>query len=223
MTDHSRLLDRYKRIREVRFHLNQILTKKVSTETMQECGCKLGIFRNGTFVLGSEHETALLMDYCLYAPKTDGQNLVARFLKETPPPAGSDELNALQAMTHAYYSVFQITDVERGVGVSVKDLLRDDPGFIVDVGLGNTALRHLMVATRIIPMDGVLTTGGAVLSLDPKVARRVFDELTRAKLTPGTFDFHRITPWQEAEITALIIHTCLSTGMSSQRGEPHTS
>jgi hypothetical protein len=225
MTDHSRLLDRYKRIREVRFRLNQILTKMVSTETMQECGRKLGMFREGTFVFGSEDEASILMDYCIYYPQSDGRNLVAKYLEKTPPSEGSDEMVALQAMTHAYYSVFQVTDVERGVGVSVEDLLRDEPGFIFDVGFGNTAFRHLMVATRIIPMDGFLTTGGAGLPLDAKAARRVFDELTRAKLTPETFDFHRIAPRQEADIAALIIRTCLSTGMSSHvaYAEPGTS
>ncbi len=158
---------------------------------------------------------SLLMDYCLYQPQPDGRNLVERFLEKSPPPEDSDEMVALRAMTEAYYSLFQITDVERGVGVTIQDLLRDETGFIMDIGFGNTARRHLMVATRIIPVEGFLMTGGAGLLVDASAARRIFNELIRMKQTPETFDFKRMTPLQEADLAALMIRTCLSSGMSS--------
>ncbi len=173
MTDHAGLLDRYRRTREVRFRLNHLLVQTIPKKTLDECGLKLGFLRKGTFVFETEDESALLMDYCLYYPQPDGRNLVAKYLEESPPPAGSEEMAALQAMTHAYYSLFQITDVERGVGVSVEDLLREEAGFIVDVGMGNSVRRHMMLATRIIPMDGFLTTGGAGLPLDSSAAGRI--------------------------------------------------
>ena len=216
MTAHSDLLGRYKRIREVRFRLNNLLVGTISKKTLEDCGRKLGFFRRGRLVFGSEDEMSLLMDYCLYQPEPDGRNLVAKYLEKSPPPADSDEMVALRAMTEAYYSLFQITDVERGVGITVQDLLRDETGFIVDIGFGSTAQRHLMVATRIIPVEGFLMTGGAALPVDASAARRLFNELTRMKQTPETFDFKRMTPLQEAELASLIIRTCVSSGMSSQ-------
>ena len=140
---------------------------------------------------------------------------MAKYLEKSPPPADSDEMIALRAMTEAYYSLFQITEVERGVGVTVQDLLRDETGFIVDIGFGNTAQRHLILASRIIPIEGFLTTGGAALPVDPAAGRRIFDELRRMKQTPETFDFKRISSLQEAELAALVIRICLSSGMSS--------
>ena len=59
-------------------------------------------------------------------------------------------------MTAAYYSLFLITEVERGVGVSVQDLLRDETGFVVDVGFGTTAQRHLMLGVPDHPDRGLL-------------------------------------------------------------------
>jgi len=215
MTAHSDLLGRYKRIREVRFRLNNLLVGTISKKTLEDCGRKLGFFRRGRLVFGSEDEMSLLMDYCLYQPEPDGRNLVAKYLEKSPPPADSDEMVALRAMTEAYYSLFQITEVERGFGVTVQDLLRDETGFIVDIGFGNTAPRHLILASRIIPIEGFLTTGGAALPVDPAAGRRIFDELRRMKQTPETFDFKRISPLQEAELAALVIRTCLSSGMSS--------
>jgi hypothetical protein len=215
MSDHSGLLGRYRRIREVKVRLNNLLLKTIPKKTLEECGRLLGFYRKGVMVFETEDETALLMDYCLYYPGPDGRNLVAKYLEESPPPAGSDELAALRAMTHAYYSIFQATDVERGVGVSVQDLLRGETGFVVDVGFGETAQRHMILATRIIPMEGFLMTGGAALPLDASAAKRFFDELARTNQTPDTLDFHSITPRQEAAIAALIIRTGRSAGMSS--------
>src|SRR4051794_2799431 len=170
MTDHSGLLDRYRRMREVRFRLNNLLVKTIPKATLEECGRILGFFRKGTLFFDSEDETALLMDYCIYYPGADGRNLVAKYLEKSPPAADSEEMVALQAMTHAYYSLFQVVEVERGIGVSVRDLLRDETGFLVDVGFGNTARPHMMLATRSIPMEGFLTTGGAALPVDASAA-----------------------------------------------------
>ena len=126
MTDRSGLLDRYRRTREVRFRLNNLLVKTIPKKTLEECGRILGFFRKEVLVFETEDETSVLMDYCLYYPGPDGRNLVAKYLEKSPPPADSEEMAALQEMTHAYYSLFQVVDVERGVGVSVRDLLRGE-------------------------------------------------------------------------------------------------
>ena len=43
----------------------------------------------------------------------------------------------------------------------------------MDIGFGNTAQRHLILASRIIPIEGFLTTGGAALPVDPAAGRRI--------------------------------------------------
>ena len=202
-------------MREVRFRLNNLLVKTIPKKTLEECGRLLGFFRKGTLFFDSEDETALLMDYCLYYPQPDGRNLVARYLEKSPPAADSEEMIALETMTHSYYSLFQVIEVERGIGVSVRDLLRDETGFIADVGFGNTGLQHMIVATRIIPEEGFLMTGGAALPVDESAAKRIFKELKRTGYNPETFDYKQITPRQEAEVAALVIRACRSTGMSS--------
>ena len=114
MTDHSGLLDRYRRMREVRFRLNNLLVKTIPKKTLEECGRILGFFRKGTLFFDTEDETAVLMDYCLYYPQPDGRNLVAKYLEKSPPPPGSDEMAALQEMTHAYYSLLQVSAWSEG-------------------------------------------------------------------------------------------------------------
>src|ERR1700722_3133730 len=101
MTDHSGLLGRYRRMREVRFRLNNLLVKTIPKKTLDECGRILGFFRKGVLFFETEDETSLLMDYCIYYPQPGGRNLVAKPLKKPPPPADSDEMLALQSMTQA--------------------------------------------------------------------------------------------------------------------------
>jgi hypothetical protein len=216
MTDHSKLLDRYRRAREVRFRLNNLLVQTIPKKTLEECGHKLGFSRKGILFFETEDEASILMDYCIYHPGPDGRNLVAKYLEKSPPAAGSEEMLALETMTHAYYSLFQVVEVERGVGVTVRDLLRNETGFIVDVGFGNTAQRHGMLATRIIPMDDFLMTGGAALPADASAASRIIKELKQANFHLDTFDFKQITPRQEADLAALIIRACRSAGMTSR-------
>lgn len=203
-------------MREVTFRLGNLLVKTIPKSTLEECGRLLGFIRKGMLVFETEDESSVLMDYCIYYPGSDGRNLVAKYLEKAPPPADSDEMVALQQMIHAYYSMFQVIDVERGVGVSVRDVLRGTTGFIVDVGFGNTAQRHMAMATRVIPVDGFLMTGGAGVPVDASAAERIFKELKRTGYNPETFDYKQITPRREAELAAVVIRECRSAGMTSR-------
>ena len=64
----------------------------------------------------------------------------------------------------------------------------------------NTAQPHMIVATRIIPVEGFLMTGGAGLPVDASAAERISKELKRTGYNPETFDYEQITPRQEAEV-----------------------
>lgn len=215
MTDHTRLLDRYLQIRDVRYRLNNQLAGLIPKKTLEECARRLGLMKQGILVFDSESEMSILMDYCIYYPTAGRPSLVARYLK-TSPPADSQERAIVEAMTRSYYSLLQVKDVERGVGVSAHDLLRDEDVFLVDVGFGNTAKRHMMLATRIIPMDDLFMTGGAALPIDATAARRILNDLTKAKLTPESIDFDQISPERDAEVSALIIRACRAAGTTSK-------
>jgi hypothetical protein len=85
------------------------------------------------------------MDYGIYNVETAGRNAVQRYLAESPPPPGSDEMVLLKAELKAYYSLLQVIDLERGVGVTVQDVLRGETGFMADIGLSGTAKKGLFL------------------------------------------------------------------------------
>ena len=96
-----------------------------------------GIYRKGT-VFGSEAETSILMDDPPSTTPIVTVYLAGRYLEKKPLcPADSVETSGSAGDDRGIkYSLFQITDVERGVGISVQDLLRNETGFVVDIGFG---------------------------------------------------------------------------------------
>jgi uncharacterized protein YecA (UPF0149 family) len=72
----------------------------------------------------------------------------------------------------------------------------------------------MMLANRIIPLSDFLMTSGAPLPLDATTAESIATKLKQTY--PVGFDFHRLTPQQEADLAAMIIRTCRATGISSQ-------
>ena len=137
MTTHEHLLPVYLRLRQAGLRLNHKLVGTLSKEALHEGARRLGMLHGETLVFDSEDETSVLMDYCIYNLYSGGKNAAQRYLAESP-PGGPDEMIFLQAMQTAYYSILQVTDVERGVGVAVRDLLRGGTGFLVDVGFGSS-------------------------------------------------------------------------------------
>jgi hypothetical protein len=208
---HAHLVPTYRRLRKISVGLSQKLVETLSKEDMEEGARKLGLWHKGQLVLGAEDELSVLMDYCIYNVYRKGQNAVQRMLAEAP-PSDLDERAILGAQANARYSLFQVSEVEKGVGVSLVDALRKDELFVVDVGFGSSARRGIGFAGRIIPLDGYFMTGGAMLPFDERTVKRAERDLDRwlARVT----DFDRLTPAEDAEFTAQVIRSCLESGAS---------
>jgi hypothetical protein len=222
MTEHSQFLPRYEQLRRAALPLNHRLVETLPKSVLDEGGKKLGILRKGVLVLDSEDEIAVLMDYCLYDVRRQGKNAVERYLAESPPPPGSDERVLLEAMLQARYSLFVVEAAEPGVGVTIRDLLRDEPLFLLDVGFSRTAPVGLVLATRIIAPEGIVKTTGAALPVGvlPAAERgRFLQQLTSA--FQGA-DFLDVPPEKASDFVATVIRTCLQQGAAEhiQYGEP---
>jgi hypothetical protein len=209
MSEHARLVPIYRRLRELGVKLNKALVHSLSREELEEGSRRLGILREGTLVLDSEDELAVLMDYCIYDIYRGGRNAVERMLAESP-PSDPEERALLEAKSRAYYSVFQVTDAERGVGVIVEDTLRGGTHFMADVSFGDTARKGYLLAGRVIAMDAFLMSTGAMLPVAGRGAQRLADVLEHE--VPRDTDFTRLTPAQQADLTTQMIRACLEGG-----------
>jgi hypothetical protein len=216
MTSHADVLPVYRRLRQVGVKLNHKLVKTLSAEAFRQGASALDILKGEKFVFDSEDESAVLMDFCIHNVRIDGLNAVQRYLDDSPPEADSDEMLLLTAMLGSFYSLVQVVEAEHGVGVTVVDALCGDTFFVADIGLGTSGQAGSLFATRLFGLEdeGFHMTGGAGLPVTTPALEKIRKALDR-RFAPGT-DFALLTPEQESDLAALVIRSCLASGMSSQ-------
>lgn len=115
MTQHAELLARYQRLRQVGLALNNRLVETLPRSVLDEGGHKLGLLRGNVLTLDTEDELAPLMDYCLHDVRRQGLNTIERYLAESPPPPGSDELVLLECFAaRPVYTSYRRSRRKRG-------------------------------------------------------------------------------------------------------------
>lgn len=216
MTRHAELLARYKHLRQVGLELNNRLVQTLSRSVVNEGGKKLGILKGKVLTLDTEDEIAVLMDYCLHDLRRDGVNAVEQYLRASAPTPESDEWILLQALRQARYSLFATEATEPGVGVHARDLLRDEPLFIVDVGFSRSASVGMVLAARIVSPEGINMTTGAALPvgvLSPADRTRFLEGV---KTTFRDVDFRNLSPEESSQLATTVIRTCLKKGAAER-------
>ncbi len=212
MSEHAAILPRYKQLRELSVELNTRLSQLLSKDAIEEGGNKLGILKGKTILLDSEDMICVLMDYCLYNVRRQGMNTIERYLAESPPPPDSDEMVILKGMQNARYTLFLVESSERGVGITIRDLLCDETRFVTDVSFSQSAQIGLVLAGRLLAPEGICITSGAVLPVGvlPSEERDRFLQPFLEKFKGA--GFRHITPEEESELAAALIRMCLKRG-----------
>jgi hypothetical protein len=218
MVPQSILVARYRRFREIATKLNGKLVKCLSKDALEEGARDLGFLKKGVFVFDSEDETSVLMDYCIYNVVRQDRNAIQIYLAQNPPSEGSDDAIVLDAMSNAWYSLFIIEAVERGSGVRLRDSLRQTEHLLMDINLSRSAVRGLLFASRAMPFDGFIMSGGAGLPIHASAedADELMGKLHKALFAKNIASFSQLTPQQEKDLARSIITTALSCGASSQ-------
>ena len=95
----------------------------------------------------------ILMDFCLYYYRLDGKNAVDRYLAAGSPDHGTEELQMLEAMQRARYSILGIDEVIDGLGVCARDLLRNESLLLVDENMAACMETGMSIAGRLLVFD----------------------------------------------------------------------
>ena len=205
----AEVLRRYKHLRAVGLRMNSRLVSTLSKQSLTTGARRLGMLEgNDVIALGTEDESAVLMDYCLHDVRHKGRNAIEQFLIDSPPPDDSDEMVYLRAKTQAFYSVLEVEKAERGLGVAMRDLVTGKSLVVVDLGFGSSADVGLLIAGRLLPVEDWHMTSGAALPLGilpahlREEAARDLRQMLRSD--GGTFD------------PAPVIRMCLEEGLSQR-------
>jgi len=216
MIERAALLERYRQLRATMRELHSQLLDTLPKDTLTRCGKKLGLMVDGTLVFENEHESSVLIDYCLYEGWSGQHNAISRFLAQQPYNPASDEMVMLEAMSRARYSLLQVESVASGVGVNCRDLLRGDSGFIVDEGMGDTASHGVVFGCHLVMLPEMSFTTGAPLPIDPGALEKILHALKDGTGGISQMNFDNLSPQEQAELSSVIIRCALARSASSR-------
>jgi hypothetical protein len=166
MNQQSNILGRYKRIRSLSAQLNHQLLQYIDKSTLQKVGKELGLIKRGVFVFGSEEESNVLVDFCILF--ADGPRApITRLQRSADFTPDRDEMQILEAMQRAVYSVFIVDEADGKGIIKAHDYLTGESVVLIDQGLSTTVIPNLGLATNLIPIPGsnAFMTGGASMPL----------------------------------------------------------
>jgi hypothetical protein len=206
LLNYGDILARYQRMRKVSLELNKALPRYVPREGLEATARRLGFWQKGTLVFDSMDQSCVLFDQAIHGYFKDGRNAVDRYLADHPPTPGSDQEAVLAAKQRSFYSLFQVEGIVPDVGVHVHDMLRDRRQFLADVGFSQTAVKGLVLATRVLPFEDFIMTAGAALPTDA-------DTLTKISRLPALnkppSDIESMSRQEMADVAATVIGLCL--------------
>jgi hypothetical protein len=179
----NRIVDKYRRLRPTRLRLNNSLVARLPKDVLTEGARRLGILRDGAFVFGSEDESTVLMDYCIYDVFRNGRNAVEQYLLDCPPAAGSDEEVCLRAMQGATYGLAVVLQVQSGTGCLIENLYTNKQHLLVDLGFSRSATPGLLLGTRLLDFGEYVASGGAAIPLGVLTAEQLAE--WRERLSAG--------------------------------------
>lgn len=207
------LLDRYKHLREVGRNLNVTLARQLPKPAVPECGKRLGIFKSGNLILNNDDEIGVLYDYCLYHHRRGGKNIIERTLEQSPPAPESAEMELLQAMLQAHFSVFRVDRIVPHRGAKLTDLVTGESFTLVDIGLSSTGMEGVILAGRILSLADLTMSSGALIPVPEVVFDRRIDPVIRTfmKNRPSASG-KRLAPAREAAFAAQVLRIALHAG-----------
>jgi hypothetical protein len=210
--DYADIAERYQRMRNISLELNKVLPRYVPREGLEATARKLGFWQNGTFVFDNVDQSCVLFDQAIHGYFKDGRNAVDRYLADHPAAPGSDQEAVLAAKQRSFYSLFQVEGIVPDMGVHVRDILRDGRQFLADVGFSQTAVKGLVLATRVLPFEDFIMTAGAALPTDADTLTKI-SRLPPLNKPPS--DIESMSRQEMADVAATIIGLCLK-GDASQ-------
>jgi hypothetical protein len=160
---HIHLLDRYMSLRPLLRDMHSEAFRQMSRRGIRQAAEALGMWRDNTLYFDNESNMDVFWEYCLYQHFHDGQNGVQRYTRASRFAPGSDKALLAAAMTNARYRLMEIESLEKGVGITVRDILRHDRFFIMDRNFGSTATAGAVISGTILGLSEFsMTTGGVV-------------------------------------------------------------
>ena len=121
--------------------------------------------------------------------RIEGQSVLEAYLEESPRRLSRAERGWLEAQQAAWLSLWEVSDVERGVSITLRDLLTDETRCVHEVSGSQTLVARDVLLARIVDHKGTsLLCGSHPRPLPPapaaEVLRRARGRLRRKRAVP---------------------------------------
>jgi hypothetical protein len=151
----------------------------------------------------------LVVPWSIYHYRVEGQSVLEAYLEEGPRRLSDVERGWLEAQQAAWLSLWEVSEVEPGVSITLRDLLTDETRYVHEVGGSQGLVARDVLLARIVDHD----TGSFLCGLHPRpllpaaaaeVERRARGRLRRKRAVPverlrdEAFGRYLIKRWQEA-------------------------
>ncbi len=153
----------YVKYRKLGKELSSRIARTVTKHELEAAAYSLRMIHKGVMVFDSEDEASVLMDRVFYDLPRGERNVVSDFyLSRSPEEFTPDERRLLEAKMNAWFSLFQIEDVDKGESiVYLTDLIKQSgPLKLIDINLAASCQQKWLLATRLVPFDGWCMTSG---------------------------------------------------------------
>ena len=200
-------VQRYQCLRGLARDLNHRIIQTIPREAIPQVAEAIGRLQGGVLVLGSEDESNVLMDCCLFDWIREGKNLIEKYAENHPAAPGTTEHELLEAYRQAKYRIVVPQSRVPGAGAYFVDLLSGEELFIMDIGLSQIP-HQVAYATRTIPLGQFWMTGGAGLPTGSEAIKNAIDRLTKQRLV----EEGRFTDPHKAAL--VFVRTLLESGAS---------
>ena len=172
-------LRKYRRLRDVGNPLMTRIADGVPKELFIRAGEDLGLSKNSrTFVLKSRNDCDFVMDRAIHDILWEGKRWIERVCDEDIGKYQPEEQAMLKAHRAPAFSLYEVMAVSAGRGVLLKDLFDGRELFLIDLGLGATGSKGLVIATRVISHRDIHFTAGVTMAYRPERVKSMIERLS---------------------------------------------
>ncbi|HDT13574.1 MAG TPA: hypothetical protein ENO03_04380 [Candidatus Aminicenantes bacterium] len=171
----------YRAYRDTYVALNsRILDTALPHDLFVEAGRRLGLLREGIFVFKDEEQPNVVADFALHELTSNGVSPIEAFRAKNDDAEGVEK-EILEGLSSASTSLFRIETISPSEDILVlSDLLNDKQGIrLMDIAFSRSAVRGLVMFTRLVAFKHVFMTSGFSFIFPPEMQRMLLRKYRR--------------------------------------------
>lgn len=153
---------KYKNIRTMGMALMSKVSKTVPVDILLQAAREFRMRgKDGkTVILDEQSEADFIMDRAIHDIPWPKTRWIEQICSQNSADYSPQEHAMLKAHSQAYFSLYEISAIEAGCGLRLRDLFNNQELLLMDIGLAATVPKGGLLATRIVTLEDIHFTSG---------------------------------------------------------------